>query len=70
MQVRMAGRAKIPPFARKGRQVLVAAVFARGTREAVFQDTAVQVPVIHLANVEAKKTIWSLETIRIELIET
>ncbi len=60
----------MPPFSRKGRQVLVAAVFARDTREAVFRDTAVQVPVNHLANVGAKKTIWSLETIRIELIET
>jgi hypothetical protein len=42
---------------------------APDTGEAVFQDTAVQVSINHLANVGTERTILPLETILIDLIE-
>ena len=47
----------------------MSAAIATDTGEAVFQDTAVQVPVNHLADVGTEKPVLPLKTVFIDLVE-
>jgi hypothetical protein len=59
----------MPPLARKGQKVLMAAVPAAHPRKAVVQVAAVQVAIDYMADIRPEKPILALKTLFIDLLE-
>jgi hypothetical protein len=63
------GRAEMPPLAREGQKVFMAAFTTFHPRKAIVQDTAVEIAVDHMPHRRTEKTVLFDKTVVIDLLQ-
>jgi hypothetical protein len=63
----VAGRTEVPPFARKGQKVFMAAVFAFHTGKAVVEIAVIQIPINNLLKIRPPESVLPREMFIIDM---